>query len=175
MCGGRRNQPQPQIRGGRRNQPQIHGGWRNFALAADGRISHSWRNFAFAADGGISHRSAADGGISRVRRTVESVTDPRRLAEIISAPEMPHLYSVPQLGASCWAKANYHPLRQHSKDSVTPTLVKAPNGKHMIEHIQETLVQIQIAANQTFSHQTTGISAFVSSHLFQKRLATPHL
>ena len=40
-----------------------------------------WRNFACAADGGISHRSAAAGGISRSRRTAESATEPRRLAE----------------------------------------------------------------------------------------------
>ena len=36
-----------------------------------------WRNFACAADGGISHRSTAAGGISRSR----SATEPRRLAE----------------------------------------------------------------------------------------------
>ena len=53
---------------------------------------------------------------------------------------------------------------QHCKDSVTPTRVKATNCKHMIEHIQETFVQIQLAINKTFSHQTTGISAFVPSH-----------
>ena len=55
------------VRGRQRNQPQIRGGW---------------RNFAFAADGGISHRSAAAGVILRSRRTAESATDPRRLAEL---------------------------------------------------------------------------------------------
>ena len=51
--------------------------------AVDGGI------FAFAVAGGISHGSAAAGGILRSQRTAESATDPRRLAEIISAPEMP--------------------------------------------------------------------------------------
>ena len=58
-------------------------------------------------------------------------------------------------------------LWQHSKDSVTPTRVKASNGKHTIEHVQETFVQIQVAVNKAFSHQTTGISAFVPFHFPQ--------
>ena len=58
-------------------RPFLRGGWRNFACAADGGISHR-----SAADGGISHRSTAAGGISRSRRTAESATEPRRLAEI---------------------------------------------------------------------------------------------
>ena len=57
-------------------RPFLRGGWRNFACAADGGISHR-----SAADGGISHRSTAAGGISRSRRTAESATEPRRLAE----------------------------------------------------------------------------------------------
>ena len=61
-------------------------------------------------------------------------------------------------------------LWQHCKDSVTPTRVKATNCKHMIEHIQETFVQVQVAMNKTFSHQTTGISAFVPSHFLQNYL-----
>ena len=57
-------------------RPFLRGGWRNFACAADGGISHR-----SAADGGISHRSTAAGGIVRSRRTAESATEPRRLAE----------------------------------------------------------------------------------------------
>ena len=99
-------------RGGRQKQPRIRGGWRNCAFAADGGISER-----FVAAGGnhlcardapaigirrsrrtaesatfIRGRSAAAGGILSSRRTAESATDSLRLAEIISAPEMPHLY-----------------------------------------------------------------------------------
>ena len=56
---------------------------------------------------------------------------------------------------------------QHSKDSVTPTRVTASNGKPIIEHIEETFVQTQIAVNKTFGLQTTGISAFVPFHFPQ--------
>ena len=44
-----------------------------------------------------------------------------------------------------------------------PTRVKASNGKHTVEHIQEAFVQIQVAVNDTFNHQTIGISTFVPS------------
>ena len=50
---------------------------------------------------------------------------------------------------------------------MTPTRVTASNGKPIIEHIEETFVQTQIAVNKTFGLQTTGISAFVPFHFSQ--------
>ena len=58
------------------------------------------------------------------------------------------------------------PSGRINQDSVTPTRVKASNGKHTMEHIQETFVQIQVAVNKPFSPQTTGIGAIVPSCFF---------